>query len=72
VFHDGRVTTGGTVAAALGLPYELDQDSLSSESLLERVRALYRAMDEALVRGDWEAFGSAYRALGRLLRSVPR
>lgn len=72
VFHDGRVTTGGTVAAALGLPYEIDQDSLSSESLLERVRALYRAMDEALVRGDWEAFGSAYRALGRLLRSVPR
>lgn len=72
VFYDGRVTTGGTVAAALGLPGDVDQDSLSSESLIERVRALYRAMNEALVRGDWEAFGSAYRALGRLLRSVPR
>jgi hypothetical protein len=31
-----------------------------------RVRRLYEAMREALRRGDWEAFGRAYDALGRL------
>jgi uncharacterized membrane protein (UPF0182 family) len=34
-----------------------------------RVRRLYEQMREALRRGDWEAFGRAYDALGRLITS---
>jgi hypothetical protein len=35
------------------------------------VTILYDQMASAMRRGDWKAFGDAYAALGRLLRSAP-
>jgi hypothetical protein len=33
---------------------------------------LHRAMREALRRGDWTSFGSAFDSLGAALRAAPR
>lgn len=64
------VRTGATVASAAGLPTPaLPSAPLSPEEFRSRVAALYGEMREALSRGDWLAFGTAYDALGRLLRA---
>ena len=64
------VRTGATIASAAGLPMPaLPSVPLSPEEFRGRVAALYGEMREALSRGDWLAFGAAYDALGRLLRS---
>jgi uncharacterized membrane protein (UPF0182 family) len=64
------VRSGATVASAAGLPMPaLPSVPLSPEEFRSRVSALYGEMREALARGDWLAFGTAYDALGRLLRA---
>ena len=66
------VRTGATIAAAAGLPAPvLPETPLSPAEFRARVEALYAEMREALKRGDWLAFGTAYEALGRVLRSTP-
>ncbi len=66
------VRTGATIAAAAGLPApSLPSTPLSPSEFRSRVEALYNEMREALARGDWLAFGNAYDALGRALRSTP-
>jgi uncharacterized membrane protein (UPF0182 family) len=64
------VRTGATIASAAGLPAPaVPSVPLSPEEFRTRVTALYDEMREALARGDWVAFGTAYDALGRLLRA---
>lgn len=66
------VRTGVTIAAAAGLPAPvLPVTPLSPAEFRSRVDALYSEMREALKRGDWLAFGTAYETLGRVLRSTP-
>jgi uncharacterized membrane protein (UPF0182 family) len=66
------VRTGATIAAAAGLPAPvLPVTPLSPAEFRARVEALYAEMREALKRGDWLAFGTAYESLGRVLRSTP-
>jgi hypothetical protein len=43
---------------------------LTPEAFRARAQALHAAMREAMRRGDWSAFGLAFEALGRLLRSA--
>jgi uncharacterized membrane protein (UPF0182 family) len=69
VLDGGRVRTGPTVAEALG--FARPASVAGTAALRTRVTALYDEMSAALRRGDWAAFGSAYAALGRLLRAVP-
>lgn len=73
VAHDSSTVAGTTLAGALGVA---QQQPSVGPAVLEgggdfrtRVRRLYEAMREALRRGDWEAFGRAYDALGRLIAS---
>jgi hypothetical protein len=69
VLDAGRVRTGPTVVEALGLARSADV--AGTAAFRSKVAALYDEMSAALRRGDWSAFGSAYAALGRLLRSAP-
>jgi len=71
VLADDTVRTGVTIAAAAGLPVPaLPVTPLTPAEFRGRVDALYAEMREAMRRGDWMAFGSAYEALGSLLRST--
>lgn len=67
--EDGLMA-GRTLMEAAGLPDPVVTDvPLTPEAFRQRVNALYEAMREAMRRGDWSAIGSAWEALGRLLRS---
>jgi uncharacterized protein len=46
--------------------------SLTPEGQRLRADSLYRAMREALQKGDWASFGRAFDALGRVLGAPPR
>jgi hypothetical protein len=63
-------TVATTVPGAAGLPVPVVTTApVTPEEFRDRVQSLYEAMREALRRGDWSAFGLAYEALGRLLRT---
>lgn len=71
LLDDARVTVGTTLMEAAGMPMPAPPSTPPTpEEFRERVEALYEMMRDALRRGDWNAFGAAYEALGRLLRSA--
>ena len=75
VVDQDRVFAGRTLADALGIAAIVDPDAaepISDESLRARARRLYDTMRDALLRGDWTAFGDAYEELGALLARPPR
>jgi len=70
VLRGESVSTGITLASAAGMPVPpVASQPITPEEFRARVEALYGAMRDALRAGDWNAFGAAYEALGRLLRS---
>jgi uncharacterized membrane protein (UPF0182 family) len=73
VARDTIVTTGRTLAEALGVAPVASTDTLplSAGDFRARVKELYTRMHAALQRGDWVAFGRAYDALGQLLGRPP-
>jgi uncharacterized membrane protein (UPF0182 family) len=67
------VRTGPTLAAALGVADSArTAAAVNAVDLRTRAESLYRDMREALRRGDWEAFGRSFDALGATLRPAPR
>lgn len=74
VARDSAVTTGRTLAEALGVvpPVVGDTGVLGARDFRMLVAELYDEMRNALQRGDWEAFGRAYEALGRLIAGSRR
>ena len=70
VARDTTAAVGATLAAALGITAEPRPGSgpgpAGTGDFRTRVRRLYEAMREALRRGDWDAFGRAYDALGQI------
>jgi uncharacterized membrane protein (UPF0182 family) len=62
-----------TLRAALGLGSASPSPAPSvPRDLRARAESLYRAMRDALAKGDWTAFGRAFDALGATLRpAVP-
>ncbi|HEU6453346.1 MAG TPA: UPF0182 family protein [Gemmatimonadaceae bacterium] len=73
VARAGAATAGATLAGALGVAEQQPAGGAGAPAgagdFRTRVRRLYEQMREALHRGDWEAFGRAYDALGRLIAS---
>ena len=70
VLHGDTVAIGVSVSGALGLPLPaVPEPPLTPEELRTRADALYGSMRDAMRRGDWNAFGAAFDALGRLLRA---
>jgi uncharacterized membrane protein (UPF0182 family) len=70
VLLEGQQThTGVTLAEALGISRPIPTGA--NAAFRGRVAGLYDVMSAAMRRGDWKAFGDAYAALGRLLRSAP-
>ncbi len=69
VARDTLVTTGRSLAAALGVAPPPSADTLPATpaDFRARVALLYDRMHAALQHGDWAAFGRAYQTLGRLL-----
>jgi hypothetical protein len=68
--RDTVVTTGATLAQALGVvvpPLASDTSMAAQRGFRARVSELYQEMRDALQHGDWQAFGRAYEALGRLV-----
>ena len=70
-FGGDSVRVGATLAAALGTS-AADRPSGRAAAPDSRLRAdsLYRAMRDALGRGDWAAFGRSFDALGLVLRAA--
>ena len=67
------VRSGPSLAAALGLaPAAPDSVAASPTELRTRAASLYGEMRDALRRGDWNAFGRAFEALGTALRAPPQ
>ena len=65
--------SGPSLVAALGLvPTGRGTVAATPSDLRTRADALYREMRDALRRGDWEAFGRAFDALGATLRVPAR
>lgn len=61
--HAGQVRVGGSMAVALGAPVRTPS---TSGSMQPQVARLYAAMQDALRRGDWPAFGRAMEGLREL------
>ncbi|CAN5499169.1 hypothetical protein BH09GEM1_BH09GEM1_17490 [soil metagenome] len=62
------VRTGPTLARALGVSTDTGATAmLARPSARPRADSLYRAMRDALGKGDWAAFGRAFDALGGVL-----
>lgn len=59
---------GATISTATGAR----SAPMPSGDLQTQVRALYKAMRDALRRGDWAAFGQAFDALGRIVPPTDR
>ncbi|HJU75799.1 MAG TPA: UPF0182 family protein, partial [Gemmatimonadaceae bacterium] len=67
------VRYGPTLMTALGVaPTSIALPPATPEEFRDRVESYYRQMRDALARGDWRAFGEAYEALGRVLRTPQR
>ena len=70
VARDSATAAGATLAVALGVAAPQSAEGgpgpAGTGDFPTRVRRLYEAMREALRRGDWEAFGRAYDALGQI------
>ena len=66
------VRSGSTLASALGLATDTVATASAGRSAQPRADSLYRAMREALGRGDWSAFGRAFDALGAALGATKR
>jgi hypothetical protein len=67
--YDGKNSSAGAMLAqALGVIRP--RTAGGTEAFRSRVNALYDALSNAMKRGDWVAFGDAYNALGRLLRTA--
>lgn len=67
------VRSGNTLASALGLATDSSANTAGAgRSGQPRADSLYRAMREALGRGDWGAFGRAFDALGTVLGATRR
>ncbi|MEP6730369.1 MAG: UPF0182 family protein [bacterium] len=67
--YGDSVRAGKSLAAGLGTVPNTASTSLSATPDLRlRADSLYRAMRQALARGDWVAFGRAFDALGLALR----
>lgn len=62
---EGRTRAGRTLGEALGLRAPVAAPA--ADAFRERVSRLYAAMEAALRAGDWQAYGEAWAALGRLL-----
>jgi uncharacterized membrane protein (UPF0182 family) len=69
LLQNGVTRTAPTVAELLGAGRS--SKAAGTEALRGRVTILYDQMAAAMRRGDWTAFGEAYAALGKLLRSAP-
>jgi uncharacterized protein len=68
VLHGDSLATGLTVASAIGIPVPAPaQGPPTPQEFRAQVESLYAAMRDALRRGDWRAFGTAYESLGKLL-----
>ena len=68
-FFGDSVHFGPTLPAALGTtPRSAGIAPSATPDLQLRADSLYRAMREALARGDWTSFGRAFDALGVALR----
>lgn len=67
---DGLTRAGHAAGEALGQP--APPVATAGGAFRASVDALYRRMDDALRRGDWPGFGSAFTALGQLLRGGGR
>jgi uncharacterized membrane protein (UPF0182 family) len=65
----GIARAGSTASTALGARARTDG---GGDAGLRTAAALHQRMADALRRGDWAAFGSAFEALGRLLRAPGR
>jgi uncharacterized membrane protein (UPF0182 family) len=61
---------GPTLAAAVGAGGTAAPTGATPQEFRARTDSLYRAMREALGRGDWAAFGRAFDALGASLRGA--
>jgi uncharacterized membrane protein (UPF0182 family) len=71
VAYGDTVAVGTSIMGAAGMPLPtVVEPPPGPEAFRARVESLYAAMREALRRGDWTAFGIAYDALGRLLRTT--
>ncbi len=71
-FSGDSVRLGPTLAAALGAtPAAHPAGPNRTPELRSQADSLYRAMKDALGRGDWPAFGRAFDALGIALRAAP-
>jgi uncharacterized membrane protein (UPF0182 family) len=66
VYAHGTARAGSTMPDAVGLART--SPAPTPASFRAAVDELYRRMDDALRRGDWPAFGTAFTALGRLVR----
>lgn len=64
-FVNGTVRAGATLAEALAVT--TTRATRAPDRFRTAVDGLYRRMGDALRRGDWPAFGSAFSALGRLV-----
>lgn len=70
-FGGDSVRVGVTLAAALGTsPGDRPKGPAAVPASQLRADSLYRAMRDALGRGDWAAFGRAFDALGLVLRAT--
>jgi uncharacterized membrane protein (UPF0182 family) len=80
VLDAGRVGVGMTLQEALGrasgsaapTPGAPREDPAVIESRDVAVVRLYDAMRQAMQRGDWTRFGSAFDSLGRILGRPPQ
>lgn len=69
LLENGVTRTAPTVAELLGAGRS--STASGTEALRGRVTILFDQMAAAMRHGDWKAFGDAYAALGKLLRSAP-
>ena len=65
---DDSVRVGATLIAAVGGARAPGMTEPTPRDFRARTDSLYRAMRDALARGDWSAFGRAFDALGAALR----
>jgi uncharacterized membrane protein (UPF0182 family) len=63
------VRSSKTLAGIFGAALQIRPGSSAPVPLRQRADSLYRAMKDALARGDWTAFGRAFDALGTALRT---